>query len=187
LECGKIARENFEAAGIEGLENVFAGDDVNGGAMFAAGFGEEKRAVGKIESGEIVFAANFCGGGFPVETASDHEVEDDPEIVVEAEGDAFADAAKFADGVVVGVGDWRRCSAKQEGRGDADLLQRLVDDARFESGDVGGDVGELGHGSRIGDLGEGGQARRRMYLKLSGRERLVFIFVELAAGLFDGV
>ncbi len=43
--------EDFEAAGIEGAEAVFAGDYVKRGALFGAGFGPEKRAVGEIEGG----------------------------------------------------------------------------------------------------------------------------------------
>ncbi len=35
--------------------------------------------------------------------------------------------------------------AQKEGRGDAQVFERLADDAGLQRGEVGGDVGELGH------------------------------------------
>ncbi len=73
-------------------------------------------------------------------------MKNEPEIAVEAEGDAFADAAEFADGEAVDGGDGRLRGAEKEQAGDADAVERLVEDAWFEGGEVGGDVGEFGHG-----------------------------------------
>jgi hypothetical protein len=39
-----------------------------------------------------------------VETAGDHQVEDEPDVVVHADGDALADAAELADFVAFGFG-----------------------------------------------------------------------------------
>ena len=102
-QCGaeffEIGGEDVDAAGIDGLHVFFVAEEVEGGAAFGAGFGEDERAIGEVEGGEIVAAAEFGSEGAPVEAAGDHEVKDEPEAVVEFDGDAFADAAEGADGV----------------------------------------------------------------------------------------
>ena len=45
----QIAGENFDSAGVDGAETVFAGEDMQGGAVLGAGFGEHKGAIEKIE------------------------------------------------------------------------------------------------------------------------------------------
>ena len=80
-----------------------------------------------------------------MEAAGDHEMEDEPEIVVEAESDALADATEFADGVAFGGGNGRVGGAEEEWATDADVLETLADDAGFQCGEVSGDVGEFGH------------------------------------------
>ena len=84
-----------------------------------------------------------------METAGDHQVEDQPEVAVQAEGDALADAADCADGFAFGSGDGRDGGAQQEWAIDADLLQCLVENARLEGGDVGGDVGQFRHAYEV--------------------------------------
>ncbi len=77
--------------------------------------------MGKVEGGEIVSAAEFGSDGSPVKAAGDHEVKDEPEAVVELDGDAFADAAERADGVAFDLFDGWLDGAQQEGAGDADV------------------------------------------------------------------
>jgi len=72
---------------------------VKGGAAFGARFGEDERAVRKVERGEVVAAAEFGSEGAPVKATGDHEVKDEPEAVVEFEDDALADAVERANGV----------------------------------------------------------------------------------------
>jgi hypothetical protein len=84
------------------------------GAALGAGFGEDEGAVGKVEGGEVVAAAELCAERTPVEAASDHEMKDEPEAVVEFEDDAFADAVEGADGVVFGVFDAGLDGAEEE-------------------------------------------------------------------------
>ncbi len=55
----RSAGEDFDAAGVDGLEALFATQDVRGGAALCAGFGEDQRAVGKIEGGEGVAAGEL--------------------------------------------------------------------------------------------------------------------------------
>jgi hypothetical protein len=56
-----------------------------------------------------------------VETAGDHEVQDEPVAVVKFDGDALADAAEGADGVAFEFFEGRLDGAQEEGAGYADL------------------------------------------------------------------
>jgi len=123
------AREEIKAAGVDVFCGRFVGEEVEGGAAFGAGFGEDERAVGKIEGGEIVAAAEFGAERTPVEAAGDHEMEDEPDAVIELEDDAFADAVQRAHGVAFYVFDARLYGAEKEGAGDAELGEGLANDA----------------------------------------------------------
>ena len=118
---------------------------MKGGSAFGAGFGEDERAVGEVEGGEIVSAAEFGSDGAPVQATSDHEVQDEPEPVVELDGDAFADEVEGADGVAFDLFDSWLYGAEEEWAGDADVGEWLAYDAWFKGGEVGGDVGEFRH------------------------------------------
>ena len=50
-ELVQAGGEHVDAAGIDGLHAVFAPEEVKGRAPFGAGFGEDERAVGKVEGG----------------------------------------------------------------------------------------------------------------------------------------
>ncbi len=49
----QAAREDFDAAGVDGIETVFSREYVQRGAVFCAGFGKHEGTVGKLERGEI--------------------------------------------------------------------------------------------------------------------------------------
>ena len=74
---------------------------MQGGASRGTGFGQSQRSVVELEDGEQVSAARFYRSGFPMEAACDFQVEDEPEIVVEADRDLLAEAAYFGDGAIV--------------------------------------------------------------------------------------
>jgi hypothetical protein len=44
---------------------VRVAEEVEGGAALGAGFGEDERAVGKVEGGEVVAASEFGTEGAP--------------------------------------------------------------------------------------------------------------------------
>ena len=97
--------------------------------------------MGEVEGGEVVAASQFGAERTPVEAASDHQMQDKPDVVFEADGDTLTDAAEFADGLAFCGGDGRLRGAQQEWGGDADVFEALVEDAALDGGDVGGDVG----------------------------------------------
>jgi hypothetical protein len=145
-EASEVGREDFDTAGIEVAEGLIAADEMEGGAALGAGFREDERAGGEIEGGEGVAAGEFGLGRAPVKTAGDHEVENEPEIAYNADGDAFADAAKGKDGFAFDAGEGRIDSAKKKDGDEAHMIERLSEDQGFESGDIGGNVGEFRHG-----------------------------------------
>ncbi len=102
-ECGaeafEVGSEDVDAAGVYGLHVFFVVKEVEGGAALGTGFGENEGAVGKIEGGEIVTAAEFGSEGAPVKASGDHQVKNEPETVVEFDGDALADAEEGTHGV----------------------------------------------------------------------------------------
>ena len=84
-----------------------------------------------------------------MEAAGDHQMQDQPDVVFKADGDALADAAEFADRLAFCGRDGRLRGAQKERRGDADVFEALVEDAALDGGDVGGDVGQLRHGYQL--------------------------------------
>ena len=67
------------------------------------------------------------------------------EVPVEIEDDPLSQTAKSNDAPAFDRGDRRVKGPQQERAPEAQLRERLPDDARLERGQVGGDVGKLGH------------------------------------------
>ena len=76
-----------------------------------------------------------------MEAPRDHEVQDEPEAVVEFDGDTFADAVEGCDGVAFDVFDAWLYGSEEEWAGYADVGEGLAYYAWLEGGEVGGDVG----------------------------------------------
>ena len=91
------------------------------------------------------FRGSFAWRSRQMEAAGDHEVEDQPEVALESDGDAFPDAPQFADLLFFGRLERRVDRAQQKRTGQTDALEGLPEDARFERFDVNRDVGQLGH------------------------------------------
>src|SRR5580658_4962499 len=72
-------------------------------------------------------------------------MEDEPEVVFEADADAFAEAAELEDLFAGGVGEGRGCGAEEEWADDADGFQGLAENAFFERFNVNGDIREFRH------------------------------------------
>jgi hypothetical protein len=76
-----------------------------------------------------------------MEAAGDHEVQDEPEAVVELDCDAFAYSVEGTGGAAFDFFDAGLRGAEEEWAGYADVGERLAYDARLKGGEVGGDVG----------------------------------------------
>ena len=140
-EAGEIGGEDVDSARVDVVCGGLVCEEMERGSAFGACFGEDEGPVGEVEGGEVIAASEFCAEGAPVEAAGDHEVQDEPDAVVELEDDAFADAMERADGVALDFFDARLDGAEEERTGDADVGEGLADDARLQSGEVGRDVG----------------------------------------------
>jgi len=58
-------------------------------------------------------------------------VEHQPEVAIDADGDALADAAQFVHGAILEFLERRVDGSKEKGAGEADTFERLAEDARF--------------------------------------------------------
>ena len=80
-----------------------------------------------------------------MEATCNHQVHHQPEIVVEANGNALADAEQFADGASFHLLDGRLRRAQQEWTCNAHSLKLLPDDALLKRADISQDIGQLRH------------------------------------------
>jgi hypothetical protein len=133
--------KDIDAARIDGVQRIGASQHVQGCAALRSRLGQHQRAVRKIERRQIVASRELGAGGAPVQPSGNHEMDDQPQIVVEANGHTFADSLKAAHGVSLHRGERRFGAAQQECAGEAHLEQRLADDSLLERADIRGNVG----------------------------------------------
>jgi hypothetical protein len=152
-ECGgegfERDLERFETAAVVLAQSVFAAHDVNRCSSLRAGFGQNKRAVVEVEGGEAELSRNLRAFRQPFEATGNHQMDDEEEVVLEAEDDALAEAAQCDDGFsgeLCGTGLDR---AKDEWVGEPDLFERMAEHAGFQRFEVDRDVGKFGHDSSI--------------------------------------
>ena len=148
-EAGEVSRENVDASCVQGLQILRTADEVERRAALGPSLCEGEGAVREIKRREILPSSEFARRGTPMEPARDHEMKHKPEVAVDADGDALTDAPEFANGAAFEFGLGRVDRAEQEGIAQADVLEGLADHAGLESVDVGHDVGQLGHFSRM--------------------------------------
>ncbi len=120
--------------------------------MLRTGLGQHQRAIGKIESRQILPPAQLRVARAPVQASRDHQVQHQPEVAVEAESNPLSDATELPHGAALGAGQRRLRGSQQERARHPDMLKHLADHPRFESGEVGRDVGQFGHGYQIARL-----------------------------------
>src|SRR6266705_4693563 len=141
----RIGIEHFDAAGIESAKAVFSGDDVERSALLRAGFGPEKSSGGKIECGKAARGRNFGAAGTPMQPAGDHQVQNQPKAVFEADANALSEPAQTRDLLPFCAADGRSRGAEQKGAYDAHAFERLAENARLERLDIDNDVWQLRH------------------------------------------
>jgi hypothetical protein len=86
-----------------------------------------------------------------MQASGNHKVEDEPDVTVESEGDAFADAFEVLDGAAFDAGERRLDGAEKERIPEAHTFEGLSDDSRGERVDVSEDIRKLRHSFRIVD------------------------------------
>ncbi len=101
-ELVERGRVDLEAAGVVVLPGVAAEEHGERCPVLRAGLGEQQGAGREVEGGQGALGGQPGPGRLPVEPAGDHQVQDEPEVAVEADGDPLPEAADLADRPAVG-------------------------------------------------------------------------------------
>src|SRR6266851_6665793 len=141
----RIGAEHFDAAGIESAKAVFSGDDVERSALLRAGFGPEKSSGGKVKCSKAARRRNFGAARTPVQPAGDHQVQNQPEAVFEADANALSEPAQTRDLLPFCAADGRSHGAEQERADNAHAFERLAENTLLERLDIDNDVRQLRH------------------------------------------
>ena len=86
-----------------------------------------------------------------MEAAGDHEMQDDPAILVEAEGDPLAQPAERPNPLTVESVQWRRDGAQKKRARQPHFVEPLAAHMTFQRLDVSDNVGKLGHLKSVGN------------------------------------
>src|ERR1043166_5142041 len=95
-------------------------------AMLGAGFGEHERTVREIEGREALPSAHLCSTLSPVQTTCDHQVQNQPEVVLHPDSDTFADPLQTAHRTAFHFLQRRIRRTEQKGTGHTYRLDRLA-------------------------------------------------------------
>jgi len=87
-----------------------------------------------------------------MESAGDHQMKDQPEIVIHADRNALAYASQFADDATFRVGKRRLGGSQEESALQAYTFEGLADYSGFQCGDIGSDVGQFWHAGLFPNL-----------------------------------
>src|SRR5688500_11032093 len=110
-------------------------------APLAARLSKRKRAAVELEKRQRI--ARLLAG--PVQPPGDHQVQDEEEIALQADDDAFSEAGQRQYLLAYHLADRWHCGAKQERIEELNLLQPRAADQPLEAFQIDGDIGQLGH------------------------------------------
>src|SRR5713226_5756843 len=114
-------------------------------AFLGASFGEREGSRIEMKRGKSAPAVRDDATIHPVQAARDHEMDHEPEIIVETNGDAFAHTPRRSDGAAVRLLNRRRCRAQQKRPCDLTLIEDTSQDASLKSFEINDDVWQLRH------------------------------------------
>ena len=83
--------ENFQTAGIMFPQRRFPTNQMDRCPLLGSGFGQQQRAIGKIEGRLAVFPRDLRALRFPMKPTGDHEMNDEKKLVFQIEDDALAE------------------------------------------------------------------------------------------------
>jgi hypothetical protein len=98
--------ERFDATSVDFYQCFFATHDRNRRPALSSRFGEQQRAVFEIKCSEAKSPGNLCPRFQPAKTASDHQMNYDPEIVLEPDCNPLSDSANLANSFAFDLADW---------------------------------------------------------------------------------
>src|SRR5215472_642659 len=91
-ELLRVGLENLNATGIQLAKSGLARNHMERGAFLGASFGPEKGSHGKVKRREAARWRDFHAAGPPVKPARNHQMQNEPEVVFEANANPFSDA-----------------------------------------------------------------------------------------------
>src|SRR6185436_5883318 len=94
--------EHLQAAWIERAQSILSPKHMERRPLFASCFVQEQTAIWKIKGSEPIFSSQLGRSLAPVQTPRDHQVNDQPQAIFEADGDAFSNAPEAGDVLLVG-------------------------------------------------------------------------------------
>ncbi len=112
-KCFRVAGENVDAAGIDGWQ-IFIAEDMQRRTTFGACLCENEGSVGEIEGCKILSSAEFCVWQSPMQTSGNHEMKNQPQIILQAYGDAFTDSLQLRHFLPLDIGKRRAHGAQEE-------------------------------------------------------------------------
>src|SRR5580700_5672494 len=99
-----------------------------------------REPLGKSNAARVWRPASLASGARQCKRPAIIQVKDQPEVVLYADCYALAYSSQFADFAAFGVFKWGLRGSQEEGALQPDALEGLTYYARFQRGDVGGDV-----------------------------------------------
>ena len=172
----EIGGEHLEPAGVMVIEPVLASHEVKRGAPLRARLRQHEGSRGEVERRESGLRRDLGAGAPPVKSAGDHQVDDEEELPVERDHDAFSEAAQARHPPADRGVERRIDRAEQERARQAHPLEPGPDDSRLQRLDVNDDVGELRHRTSASDSAADHTPRRlsgiRQRLRARGAARM---------------
>src|ERR1700722_15932155 len=123
---------------------------MQGRALLRARFGPQKSSIGEIESSQAARRRDFRSAFAPMEAASNHQVEHEPNVILEPDTNALTHTAQSNDCLTFDRTQGRRSRSQQERTRNSHMLEMLAENAFLEGFDVDDNIGEFGHGFKSG-------------------------------------
>ena len=137
--------QRFDPTAVVGRKACLSRDDVKRGALLRTGLGEQQAAVLEIKGREAALPRTRLARSAPVEAAGDHEMQDDPKIVVESEDDPFAESVERPNPFAVERVRWRCDGAQQKRALEPHAVEPLSADMTLQRFDVSRNVRKFRH------------------------------------------
>ena len=128
-ELGETGFQNLQAAPRELLESLLSAHEPQRSAALGAGFGENQSPVREIERSEADFSRHLRARWHPAQTAGDHQVDHQEQIVLQLEDDSLPHPPHSDDPLSLGGAHRRIYRAEQKRLGDSRSLERLSNQA----------------------------------------------------------
>src|SRR6185295_15362797 len=108
-------------------------------------FGESQRPVIKLESRQRTPFGTALTACEPMQAPGDHQVDDQPEVILKAKRDTFAEAPHFPDTLAEGLPQWRLRASEKKWTRQAHALERTALHPSSKCFDVERDVRQFRH------------------------------------------